>query len=96
VSVNRASVTEPGVMPYPPRVSRSRERLAMVTYWIEAGVVSAAAGAWAATALSGHLRILLWAGVTTALAVTAILVAEPAIALLARCYQTPLSRRPRI
>jgi hypothetical protein len=98
VSVNRTSgipVTEPSTAPHLAQAGRRRTGLAIVTYWVEAGVISTAAGAWAATVLSGQLRILLWAGVTTVLAVAAILVADPAIALLARCYQMPLRRRPR-
>jgi hypothetical protein len=66
----------------------------MVTYWIETGVVSTAAGAWATTALSGRVRILVWAAVTAALTVAAIFAAEPVIALLSRCYRATQIRRP--
>ncbi len=86
-------ITKPSAASRPAQEGRPRDGLAMVTYWIEAGVVSTAAGAWAATALSGQLRILVWAGVTAALAAAAIWAAEPAIALLDRCYRAPLSRR---
>lgn len=96
VSANRAAgvpITEPSVASHPAQERRPRDGLAMVTYWIEAGVVSTAAGAWAATPFSGLLRILVWGGVTAVLAAAAIWAAEPAIALLDRCYRAPWSRR---
>lgn len=68
--------------------------LTLVTYWAEAGIASTAAGAWASTALSGRLRILVWVGVTTLLAAAAIWFAEPVIGLLGRGYRAGRTRRP--
>jgi hypothetical protein len=75
------------------KAERRRGRLALVTYWAEAGIASTAAGAWASTALSGRVRILVWAGITTLLAAVAILFAGPAVGFLSRCYRVGQARR---
>jgi hypothetical protein len=64
----------------------------LVTYWLEAGAVSAVAGAWVSTAVPGRWRIAVWAGVTTLLAVAAIWIAGPVIAFLSRHLRAPRSR----
>lgn len=90
VSTNRP----PGIFLVPPeaarlpgRAERRRDQIARVTYWAEAGVASTAVGAWASVAFSGHGRILVWMGITTALAAIAILFARPAISFLSHCYR---------
>jgi hypothetical protein len=72
---------------------RRRNGLALVTYWVEAGVASTAAGAWASAAVPGRWRVPVWAGVTTVLAAAALWVAEPAIALLSRYFRAAGARR---
>ena len=88
------SLTTPDTDVRTDRSGRRHDGLALVTYWAEAGIASTAAGAWASTALSGRLRILVWVGVTTVLAVAAIWFAEPVIGLLSRGYRAGRSRRP--
>lgn len=74
---------------------RRRDRLALVTYWAEAGLASAAAGAWTSTAFSGRSRILAWTGTTTFLVAMAIWLTGPAVTFLSRCYGTGRAgRRP--
>lgn len=78
----------------PSRAERRRDGLVLVTYWLEAGAVSTAAGAWASTAVSGRWRIIAWAGVTTALAVAAIVVAGPVVAFISHHFVAARPRRP--
>jgi hypothetical protein len=88
------SLTSPDTDQRAGRPESRRSGLALVTYWVEAGVVSTAAGAWASTAFPRSLRILIWAGVTTLLAAAAIWAGEPAIAFLSRHYEAARRRRP--
>jgi hypothetical protein len=77
------------------QAERRRDRLALVTYWAEAGIASTAAGAWASTAFSGRSRILACAGITTFLVAIAIGLTGPAVSFLSRCYGTGrAARRP--
>jgi hypothetical protein len=90
VSANRPSgiiLTSPDANRQLEHSERRRDRLALFTYWAEAGVVSTVVGAWASVAFSGRVRILVWTGITAALAAAAIVLAEPAIRFLSRCYR---------
>ena len=71
VCLTSPDATEPGG-----RADRRRDRLALVTYWAEAGIASTAVGAWASTEFSGRVRILVWAGITAVLAAVAIWFAD--------------------
>lgn len=88
------SLTSPDASVEANRPVRRRGGLALVTYWVEAGVISTAAGAWASTALPGRWRIAGWVGVTTILAAAAIWFAEPVLGFLSRRYQAVQVRRP--
>src|SRR5690349_11978513 len=72
---------------------RRRDGLALVTYWVEAGVASTAAGAWASTTVPGRFRILVWVGVTAVLTAVALWGAEPAIAFLSRHFRAARDHR---
>jgi hypothetical protein len=74
-------------------LERRRDQLALFTYWAEAGVVATAVGAWASLAFAGRVRILVWTGITAALAAAAVVCAEPAVRFLSRCYR--MSRADR-
>jgi hypothetical protein len=96
VDANKPSggcLTSPDVDPLVARAERRRNGLALVTYWVDAGVVSTAAGAWTSTAFSGRLRILVWVGVTALLTTVAIWAAESATAFLSRLFLMAGARR---
>ena len=96
MSVNKhpaVSLTSPDATEPNGKADRRRDRLALVTYWAEAGIASTAIGAWASTELSGRVRILVWAGITTVLAAVAIWFADPAVGFLSRCYRTSRAGR---
>jgi len=73
-----------------------RNGIPLAIYGVEAGMVATAAGAWVSSGTSGPGRLVIWAVVSTALAVAAAWFAVPAVTVLMRIAGFELNRRRRV
>jgi len=67
-----------------PVVTDRRSGLEYISYGIAAGPVVTAIGALVAERWGGMTRLVVWSSVTTALAIGAVLLAEPGLVVLSR------------
>lgn len=92
----KSSLAGPATGARSAKPNRCQYGLAVVSYWIEAGIATTAAGAWATKTLSGTARTAVWIGVTAVLAVGAMWLAEPSISVLSRYFAAAGPRRPPV
>lgn len=71
-----------------PVVAAKRAGLEFIPYGLAMGPVATAIGALVAERWGGMARIVVWATVTTILAVGAIFLAEPSLVILSRVFRT--------
>jgi hypothetical protein len=71
-----------------PAVAAKRSGLEFIPYGIAMGSVATALGAMAAERWGGMTRVVVWITVTTIIAVGAVFVAEPGLAILGRFFRT--------
>lgn len=75
-----------------PAVAARRSGFAFISYGIAVGPVATAIGALVAECWEGITRVVVWTTVTTVLAVGAIFLAEPGLAILSRFFRTARNR----
>jgi hypothetical protein len=73
-------------------VAARRSGLEFIPYGIVMGPVVTAIGALAAERCGGMTRVVVWATVTTVLAVGAVFLAEPGLVILGRFFRTTRNR----
>jgi hypothetical protein len=69
-----------------------RSAFQVVSYGIVVGPVTTAIGALASERLAGMARVVVWSGVTTVLAIGAVFLAKPGLAILGRCLRSAQNR----
>jgi hypothetical protein len=88
VSANRNAEASLSATGTPPRADAmpplSRSPLPLAAYGLATGIAATSAGLWASSGLSGAAQLTVWAGVSAALALGAVWLAEPVVSLLTR------------
>jgi hypothetical protein len=77
-------LSAPDVSSQADQLESHRHVLPLVAYGLGAGIVTTAAGLWASSGLRGGPQIVVWIGVTAALAIGAVWLAKPTVSFLAR------------